>query len=207
MLEREVVFLEDKKQDVLEAAKKIFAQYGYNKTTMNDIGRTVGLNKASLYYHYKCKLDLYKAVVKSLRDEHSFEVMQRLEQLTCYKDKIMFFVLKEIDFGQSLATIFNNDLSALDYKSQEMKTVYYEIVNEDIEKVAEFIRQGIMNGEFISYDECLIAKAIVNSVDAILNNQCPLEMMGEERAKGYLDIKEQVEILLNLIMNGIKVQK
>ena len=42
----------DKREQILKAAAECLSQYGYEKTTLSDIGKLVGLNKASLYYYY-----------------------------------------------------------------------------------------------------------------------------------------------------------
>lgn len=194
----------DKKQEVLEAAKRIFAQYGYSKTTMSDIGRAVGLNKASLYYHYKDKLTLFKAVVESVRLDYSANIHKKLNQFIKYKDKIIFFILNEIDFSQEITAMFKYGSDYSDGIVRETNSIYYQIINEDIEIIAEMIRQGVKSGEFAPCDEQLISKAIFNTTDAILNNQCPLHMLDDERAKGYLDIKAQVKVILDLMLNGMK---
>ncbi|MEO6759988.1 MAG: TetR/AcrR family transcriptional regulator [Saprospiraceae bacterium] len=56
---------EEKKEMVLRAAAEVFARFGYDKTTLDDIGKRAGLNKASLYYYYKNKEDIFVAVVLS----------------------------------------------------------------------------------------------------------------------------------------------
>lgn len=196
--------MRDKKQEVLEAAKRIFAQYGYSKTTMSDIGRAVGLNKASLYYHYKDKLALFKAVVESIRFDYSASTHKKLNQIIKYKDKIIFFLLNEIDFSQEITSMLKYGSDYPDGIVRETNNVYYQIINEDMEIIAEMIRQGVKSGEFAPCDEQLISKTIFNTTDAILNNQCPLHMMDDERVKGYLDIKKQVEVILDLMLSGMK---
>ena len=54
---------QDKKESILKAANICFSKYGYEKTTMDDIGKLAGLNKASLYYYYKNKESIYCEVV------------------------------------------------------------------------------------------------------------------------------------------------
>jgi AcrR family transcriptional regulator len=53
----------EKKKEILKAASDCFARYGYEKTTLDDIGKMVGLNKASLYYYYKNKEAIFSEVV------------------------------------------------------------------------------------------------------------------------------------------------
>src|SRR4051812_38160388 len=48
---------------ILQAAQQRFGQYGFSKTSMNDIADEVGLSKAALYYYFPDKESLFQAVV------------------------------------------------------------------------------------------------------------------------------------------------
>ena len=48
---------------VLDAAAKIFRDYGYAGTTMRAIADEADLKAGSIYYHYKSKDDLITAVL------------------------------------------------------------------------------------------------------------------------------------------------
>lgn len=47
------------KEKIQQAAFKCVARYGFEKTTLDDIAKEVGLNKASLYYYYKNKEEIF----------------------------------------------------------------------------------------------------------------------------------------------------
>jgi TetR/AcrR family transcriptional regulator, fatty acid metabolism regulator protein len=49
---------EDTKSRIIDAAKRLFADQGYQKTTVMDISRQVGLSEAALYEHFQGKEDL-----------------------------------------------------------------------------------------------------------------------------------------------------
>ena len=51
------------RERVLGAAAKIFAERGYAGTTMRAVADRVGLQAASIYYHYRSKEDLIEAVI------------------------------------------------------------------------------------------------------------------------------------------------
>src|SRR5215216_714245 len=58
---------QDKKRDaIIEAALKRFAHFGVAKTTMNEIAKDLKISKASLYYYFPDKLNLYAEVLKSI---------------------------------------------------------------------------------------------------------------------------------------------
>lgn len=51
------------KNEILEVAVKLFEKYGYDKTCIDDIARQAHKAKGSIYYNFKGKLDIYKAIV------------------------------------------------------------------------------------------------------------------------------------------------
>ena len=54
---------DDKIALILSASQKRFGRYGLSKTTMNEIAADVNMSKASLYYYFKNKEDIFKAVL------------------------------------------------------------------------------------------------------------------------------------------------
>ena len=58
-----------KKARILVSARKIFGEYDYNGTTTRMIARDVGIDIATLYYHWGEKQDLYEAVLQDVSEE------------------------------------------------------------------------------------------------------------------------------------------
>ena len=51
---------------VFKAAAEAFSRSGFEGVGVDDIARAAGVNKAMLYYHFKNKLDLYRAIVRDM---------------------------------------------------------------------------------------------------------------------------------------------
>ncbi len=61
--------LEDAKarvDQIADAALRLFARYGYKRSSMDDIAREAGLAKATLYLHFKGKDDVFRAMLDLL---------------------------------------------------------------------------------------------------------------------------------------------
>lgn len=58
------------KLDIIHEARKLFAKKGFDGTSMNDISEKVGIEKASLYYFFKNKEELFGAVA-----EHNWAIL------------------------------------------------------------------------------------------------------------------------------------
>lgn len=53
---------ENLKQDILLAAKSLFQNKGYQKTTMRSVAAKVGISATTIYLHYKDKADIMHAL-------------------------------------------------------------------------------------------------------------------------------------------------
>ena len=62
------------KEKILDAALTLFAENGYNGTSVEQIANIVGIKAPSLYKHFKGKEDILNAIIDSaeLRYEESF---------------------------------------------------------------------------------------------------------------------------------------
>jgi AcrR family transcriptional regulator len=56
----------DRKDEILDIATHLFADRGYDGTSMNDVAERVGMRKASLFYHFTTKDALYEAALERL---------------------------------------------------------------------------------------------------------------------------------------------
>lgn len=53
--------LESKSERILDAALPVFCQYGYRKTSMQDIASAAGMSRAALYLLFSNKEDIFRA--------------------------------------------------------------------------------------------------------------------------------------------------
>lgn len=56
----------DTRQEILDTALELFADQGYDKTSLREIAAQVGVTKAALYYHFRSKEDILVALVEPI---------------------------------------------------------------------------------------------------------------------------------------------
>lgn len=61
---------ESKKEVILENAKQLFSEKGYDGTSMDEIARQTGVPKSLIYYHFKSKETLLNAIIFRFFDEY-----------------------------------------------------------------------------------------------------------------------------------------
>src|SRR6478736_5793767 len=75
----------DTRQRILDVASELFAEQGYDATSLREIADRMGFTKAALYYHFQSKDDILKALVQPAF-ELVGELVSRLELATGAED-------------------------------------------------------------------------------------------------------------------------
>lgn len=82
---------------ILDAAKKVFVEKGFDGASMQDIANEAGINKALLHYYFRKKEFLFKAIFKQAL--HSFipNLLQVIQSNEPVRVKLKLFVENYID--------------------------------------------------------------------------------------------------------------
>ncbi|HET8591448.1 MAG TPA: TetR/AcrR family transcriptional regulator [Nakamurella sp.] len=67
------------RQEIVDVAMRLFAERGYDKTSLREIADEVGVTKAALYYHFRTKDDIVRSAMQSYTDG-LIELVDRAER-------------------------------------------------------------------------------------------------------------------------------
>jgi AcrR family transcriptional regulator len=90
---------------ILRAARTFFLERGFTGVSMQQIAAAAGITKATLYHHFRDKVELYIAVVVSEHEQTGKNVQQLIEGATSLEEQleriaVAFFATGEADFGR-----------------------------------------------------------------------------------------------------------
>lgn len=66
---------EQTRKELLATARGLFAEHGFEKTTLDLVAERAGVTKGALYHHFKNKRELFQAVFEMLEQELCDEVI------------------------------------------------------------------------------------------------------------------------------------
>ncbi len=83
---------EERKNEILDVAERLFGSKGFDNTSTNDILNEIGIARGTLYYHFKSKEDILDAMIdrtigrlaagaRSLANQQELPVLQRLAMM------------------------------------------------------------------------------------------------------------------------------
>lgn len=76
--------MRDTREKILETAKRLFNEQGFNVVSTRDIAETIGISKGNLTYYFKKKEDIIEALLLESPDTRPKEVPGNLTELNDY---------------------------------------------------------------------------------------------------------------------------
>jgi AcrR family transcriptional regulator len=194
----------NKKLQIISAAKQCFAQYGYDKTTLDDIGKRLGLNKSSLYYYFKNKEEIFTAVVLEEADTIVDGLQAEMENKTSPEEKIQFYMKKRIGYYKKVLSL--HQLSAESIR--QIQPGFHQLYNEILLREIAFIQKQLMAIDHNMYESRAkkIAELIIISADGIKHDEILYNNSDIFKEPDYLKIETNIEFLINLILNGVRAK-
>jgi AcrR family transcriptional regulator len=100
-------------EEILIKAKEVFQTYGFKKTTMDDIARSMGKGKSTLYYYFNSKEDIFEQVVDDEMNHFFTDLEKAIDKEDSARGKLKAYCkvrLKKIVKMCNLSHALRNDL-------------------------------------------------------------------------------------------------
>ena len=147
------------KRKIFEASMQLFADKGYDATSIAEITASVGVAKGTLYYHFSSKEEIFNFLVdegvKLLKNSISIKT----EKLSNSLDKLRAIVLIQIKIlfkYEDFMTIILSQIWGNDDRSKLCKKYVFEY----IQMIEDIVKEGIKKGEIVNKDADVIASGI-----------------------------------------------
>lgn len=129
----------EKKNNILEAAYKIFNEKGYNNTNTVEIAKEAGIATGSVYAYYKDKKDIFLEVLGKYSNSITVFVMEKLEQIPQDEDllDIIKTVIRTSIECHKIAENLHDEIMALSFVDADVKKYFKKLQEELMHKVLE----------------------------------------------------------------------
>ena len=140
---------DQKQQAIIDAAIKRFAHFGVAKTTMSEIAADLSLSKASLYYYFPDKINLYAAVFQNITDAARQPDDEQLEKEADPFKAVLFFLERRTDFIIKYHNILEHLKTFGPSKiPPELQPVFAQLKKRELQRLMNIIEKGVRSGLF-----------------------------------------------------------
>lgn len=147
----------ERKQQILDVAKRLFAENGYHATSMRELNKGLGMGEALTYHHFPGgKLEILNAVLQAAQEKRINSIMGSME-----------FLREDMPLRESLLT-FAHRLTEQFMDDKE----YFQIL---------FREKNLLNNEQLS----LLNELTLQPLEAMANFLADRAAQGEVRAMDF----------------------
>lgn len=195
---------ENKKEQILEAASRVFAKYGFHKTTLDDIGEQVGMKKNSLYHYFSNKEEIFFDIIQMDAEEYFSRMEIELSNEAYASDKLKKFILFSTVFWMEKANFYNL-ITSIRTELIDRITEYYEVsLKRQKMLINNILVEGIKNNEFIKHDSVQLADDLIDMLVSIEHWEYRKNRLTFPDNNYFNENKRKKINILNFIIRGLR---
>jgi len=156
---------QDSRAAILKAARSVFARRGFDGASTREVAEVAHVNNAMIYYHFKDKVELYRAVLAD-----SFTAFDRIWEHEIFRSpattrkKIQKYIEEFIRFqhgNEELRRIMSMEFAAC---SKNTKWLADNFFVHSYDKLAALLKEGMKRGELRKFDPAMAIPSLVGMI-------------------------------------------
>ena len=190
------------RQAVLDSATKAFAKRGYSSTSVEALLAATGLSKPTLYYYFKNKADLFRAILAFAYDE-SFRLMSEASVRGKTPEEKLIGVAEGLfQFAENHEDLMRLVLSTVFAANTELppRSVDMAKRRRNFELVRQIVEDAQKAGEFKT---TYAAEELAQGIFGVLSYQVRAHLLDPSQA---LD-RKRAERIVALFLEGARTEK
>src|SRR5512137_364010 len=186
---------EEFRKKIIVTSGQIFSRYGFKKTTMDEIARALKMGKSSVYYYFKSKEEIFKAVVLYEANILRNELTTAIKSVESPVDKMRNYVFVRMKAFEKLSNyynaIFDKNLDHFDF----IESIREKYDREELAILRLILYHGARKKVFNVANSEYTALAVQTTMKGL---EVPLFWKKKE-----LNIEERLNAILDVLFYGI----
>ncbi len=192
------------KEKIGRSAMQCFAKFGLDKTTLDDIAQAVGLNKASLYYYYKNKEDIFIEV--ALKEGEDF--INSLQETTLLKEGVenrtAFYLESRFNYYKNVLNMNRVSVDTLNKILPRFFELYNALMKREKIFLTQLLEKAAKEENLMMADPENTASVLINLTDALKHSVEQQAILKGETEIDYTQSLQDIKFLVSLIFTGIR---
>ena len=160
-----VIDKEEKRCDIALSAITLFCEKGIQQTSIDQIAKSAGVAKGTIYLYFKNKEEIVFTIWDILTQQHEEVFYTRINPNMSAKEKILeYYNFSECQegFDKEQTLILFQHLSSMLIDKTSLYTAYFEsFFQKDYDFITKYLYEGIEKGEFVIDGVELLTNSII----------------------------------------------
>lgn len=137
-----IVDKDKKKQEIIEAATKVFIRMGYFRSKMQDIADEANIARGTIYLYFKDKDELILSCFEKYYQNYVARILSQLDKNKTIRENINSIIDECVNLNETDSNLYILYMEYVVYKSFENKTLQKSI-EDPFDKVEEELNNAI----------------------------------------------------------------
>jgi AcrR family transcriptional regulator len=180
--------------EILEHATRLFAERGYDGTTLQDIADAIGITRPGLYHYISSKEELLAALVRDV-SENTANIIRTVRQRTDLssveklRTVVRALVLQRAGAPERFRVLDRTEAAL----PKEVAALHLKARREVLAEMRTIISEGMSSGEFRPRDERLAALSVIGMCNWVAwwfhpDSSHPAEPVADQLAQNAVDM-------------------
>jgi AcrR family transcriptional regulator len=160
-----------RRAQILQAASRVFARKGYHAANVSDVSAEAGVSQGTVYHYFDSKEDLFMAVFEAWETGNlNREVQAAMDTSASASERLRYLAHAVGEYMALTEEIFPASVEFWSHIHREaaIREGFQRIFAELRATVAQFIQDGIAQGEFVSIDSNAVAALLIAAYDGLI---------------------------------------
>lgn len=194
---------EDKAGLIISAAQKLFGLYGAEKTSMREIAEGLHMSKASLYYYFPDKENLYKAVIEKEQSEFLETLEKNIIDNPDPAECLRRYALNRLSYFKYLINLGRISPESISDFKPLIADSFRNFWEKEKKLVMQILEKGENTGQFKTnnaYETATLFLDIMRGLRSVFLNNKKLFSINDE---DYKQLSYQVAAITNIFIKGL----
>ncbi|GAB4331837.1 MAG: TetR/AcrR family transcriptional regulator [Flammeovirgaceae bacterium] len=193
-----------RKETIMKAASECFSRYGYEKTTLDDIGKTAKLNKASLYYYFKNKEEIFIQVILEESQKYISALQKSVDDFKTCEEKITHYLIERIRYYKNVLNLNQLSIEILHQIEPIFDQLYNTLLEQEIQFIQQILDEAIKKEGYAVIDTKKVAESIIDMSTGLKHETVRRSGALQAKEIDYTKTEEKIRLLTSLILKGMK---
>lgn len=190
-----------RRNQILDAATRVFAEKGFHRATVKDIARAAGIADGTIYTYFPSKTEVLLGLLNRLNQSaeraHHFEFAGEMDLRTFFAT----YLRQRLALFWPNAEVFQAVLPEMLSNAELRETYYQQVVLPTIALAEGFFESLIAAGALRPVDVPLTVRSMAGLIGGLLL----LQLLGDETVARRWE--ELPEVLTTLLFDGLQKQE
>jgi len=190
----------DTRERILSCAEALFGAKGYDSVAVSDIAEACNISTSLIYYHYRDKESLLRALIERAEEVLSRPAIAALEHGSSAGERIAAFTHAWVETSLSHRPLVRILIRPFTDPEGPFASEFHTMIQQAIGQLADVIERGVADGEFEQVDPYLSAECLF----ALVNTRVVARAVNAPHSK-HLDASpaQTADFICRLFLQGI----